>query len=187
LTSLKKLATFKIMISDIEFINKLKSNDQSALGTLFTLYKDDLYKVLYHRVSDKSLLEDVIQQTFVKLWENRNKIQISSSLKSYIFRIAINIILDEKKHEDVKTKYKDRIIDLYEKNDHVAEEENEVIHSVHKIISELPKPIPLAFYLSRYGSMTYIEIADMLNLSVKTIESYISKVLKILREKIKKE
>ena len=119
-----------------ELTLKLKADDKLALSALFDLFSTDLYKILYHRVADKSQISDFIQDTFVKLWDKRQQIDPKQSIKNYIFRIAINLVHDFNKHEHIKEKYQDRIIDMHQQ---ASEDHSELIDSVQNIISSLPE------------------------------------------------
>lgn len=168
--------------TDKELIVKLIAGDKQVLGILFNRYYKDIYNVLYQRVSDKVLIADFIQDSFVKLWEKRDSIDPKKSVKNFIFRIAINLVLDHYKHESQKEKHQDVIMTMYD-DDEIKD--SPFMESVYNLVSKLPSDLSTTFFLSKFGEFSYNDIAEILNISVKTVESRISKVLKICREKIK--
>ncbi len=131
--------------------------------------------------------EEVVQETFVKLWENRKTLNITSSLKSYLFRAVRNSSLNVIKHEKIKDKYKS--YNEYEIKNHSASLDEEIDASeleikIRKSIDLLPSERKKAFIMSRYEGLKYKEIAEKLNISKKTVENQIGKALKFLKSEL---
>jgi RNA polymerase sigma-70 factor (ECF subfamily) len=139
----------------------------------------------YLKDLDKS--EDVVQGVFVKFWGKRKDIQIEISLKAYLFQAVKNSCLNELKHEKVKAKYKDYV--LYMEKEEDVEEQNlesaDLEELIHQKIEALPEKRKVIFLLSRTEGLKYSEIAERLNISIKTVETQISLALKYLREQLK--
>lgn len=126
---------------------------------------------------------EVVQHVFINLWERRDSVDISDSLKSYLFRSvhnrSLNMIRDRKKisEEVVPENFSEQDV-----SDHI--EQLELEDKIKEVIRTLPEKCRVIFELSRFEGMTYGEIAGKLNISVKTVENQMSKALKILRQKL---
>ena len=134
---------------------------------------------------DKEASEDVVQDVFAKLWAKKTEIPLLQSGKNFLFRVTINATLDHLE----KNK---RIVRL-EGNDHMAgsaNETEEIIElkeleaKISKSLDGLSPKCRAVFVLSRYEGMKYREIADHLDISVKTVENHMGKALSHMREKL---
>lgn len=130
------------------------------------------------------MAEDIAQDTFLKLWETRNKID-KRTVKAYLYTIAQNITINQQKRNTLKYKFQkkptaDRDFDTPEKLAEMQEYEIKL----NNVIAMLPDGGREVFLMNRLEDMTYNEIAERLGLSVKAIEKRMSKVLKILRDNL---
>ncbi len=130
------------------------------------------------------MAEDIAQDTFMKLWETRNKID-KRTVKAYLYTIAQNITINQQKRNTLKYKFQkkpttDRDFDTPEKLAEMQEYEIKL----NNVIAMLPDGGREVFLMNRLEDMTYNEIAERLGLSVKAIEKRMSKVLKILRDNL---
>ncbi|MDZ4824223.1 MAG: RNA polymerase sigma-70 factor [Flavobacteriales bacterium] len=139
---------------------------------------------IYYRCGDGVMAEDLAQDAFVKLWETRQRID-KRTIKAYLYTIAHNLMVNQLKRNQLRYKFQkaptaDRDTDTPEK---VAEMKEYEEH-LQRVISQLPQGGREVFLMNRLEDLTYNEIAARLGLSVKAIEKRMSKVLKILREKL---
>jgi RNA polymerase sigma-70 factor (ECF subfamily) len=130
------------------------------------------------------LAGDIAQDSFIKLWENRERID-RATMKAYLFKIAQNNTINYQKRQQLFYKFQkkgtnDREFDTPEKLAEMAEYETKL----KQVISELPDGGREVFLMNRLEDLTYQEIADRLSLSVKAIEKRMSKVLKIFRDRL---
>ena len=131
--------------------------------------------------------EEIVQETFVKLWENKNTLNITASVRSYLFRAVKNSCLNLIKHEKIKEKYKNH--NEYENKNQFnsLDEEIDALELEKKIresIDLLPVERRKAFVMSRYEGLKYREIAEKLDISIKTVENQIGKALKFLKSEL---
>lgn len=149
---------------------------------------NELYKPIrnfvYYRCGDRDLAEDITQDTFVKLWEIRLKID-KSTIKAYLYKIAQNNTINYLKRQQLMYQFRnkpgaDREYDTPEKLAEMKEYEVKL----QNVISNLPEGGREVFLMNRLEDLTYNEIAERLGLSVKAIEKRMSKVLKILRDNL---
>lgn len=132
---------------------------------------------------DLELAEDVVQNVFLSLYDSRNHLKIHSSLKSYLYRAVYNQTMDALKRESRK-------ISGMDTNEMVQEEfrdlmeEAEFENKIQLAIDALPQGCRNVFIMSRNDGLTNKDISIQLNISIRTVETQISKALKILRERV---
>jgi RNA polymerase sigma-70 factor, ECF subfamily len=133
-------------------------------------------------LSDRDESEEVVQHLFVSLWEKRDSVEIEGSEKSHLMRATHNACLNHIKHKKIKQLHAQHIIhtaDEAEHRDLLVEEEFR--QNVNDHIQKLPTECRKIFLMSREQGLKYQQIADELNLSVKTVENQMGKALKQLR------
>jgi RNA polymerase sigma-70 factor (family 1) len=152
--------------------------------SLFDLYFKPIRNFIYYRCGDAEMAEDIAQDVFVKLWETRGRID-RRTVKAYLYTIALNMTINQIKRRQLHFRFmksgsEDRDFDTPEK---LAEME-EYHQKLLGVINELPEGGREVFLMNRLEDLTYNEIAARLNLSVKAVEKRMSKVLRILRERL---
>ncbi|MDR1882575.1 MAG: RNA polymerase sigma-70 factor [Prevotella sp.] len=160
--------------------------DREDFEHAFDLYYRSLCKYLLLFTDDFGMIEDTVQSIYIKLWEDKDTVSINY-IKTYLFVSAKNRILnsirDRQKRRDLLHDYfvnelakeqADEIIDI-----------DEFISLVEKSVDELPPKTKNVYCLSRYGNMSYKEIANRENISVKTVENHISKALQRINKRLK--
>jgi RNA polymerase sigma-70 factor (family 1) len=169
-------------------LEKLKNDDQSAFTIIFTRYYQDLVRFSFGFTRDSDVSEEIVQEVFMKFWENRNSLLIHSSLKSYFLKAVQNRNIDILRHENITHKYASIVLEhplLYENDT-----ENYLLHSelethFNQAMGKIPVQYAEAFRMSRIETLNYQEIAQKLGISVRTVEVRISKALSLLREELK--
>jgi RNA polymerase sigma-70 factor, ECF subfamily len=164
---------------------RIKLGDEQAFELFFRKYNIRLCSFANKFLDNPEEAQEVVQDMFVKIWESRNELDPESSLKSYIFKIVQNLSINRLRRRKVESKYLEiyRLVYIENKEFTVHESllatelEAHIIHSIKKLPSECRK----IFELSRSEGLKYREIADTLNISVKTVETQMSKALRSLR------
>lgn len=169
---------------DQVLFEKVKKDDLKAFETLFRTYYAQLIRYGMSMVRDESVAEEISQEIFMYLWEKRKEIQLKSALKSYLFTSvrykSINYIKLELPKLQATTDL-EGISGISEPP--MTTSETDLLKArVQHAIDQLPDKCRNIFVLSRYGGLTYKEIADELDLSVKTVENQMTIALKKLRE-----
>jgi RNA polymerase sigma-70 factor, ECF subfamily len=139
-------------------------------------------------VRNADVAKDVVQQVFLKFWQTRNEVNIQNSVKSYLYKAVLNTSLNHVTKEKRFTSIEIQNIEAVSCQSDAfpdASLNNRIEEKVHEAINELPPMCREVFQLSRFSDLTNKEIAQELDISVKTVEKHISKALKALREKLK--
>lgn len=161
---------------------RIQNNNKQAFKELFDLYYKELclYMVQFtHNINDA---EDLVQESYIKLWNKRHSIHINTSVKAYLFRITYNAYIDKVRVEKRKElfllefKYATLITEIEEPED------NEKINKIKKIVENLPEKCREILLLSKQEGLKNREIASQLSISIKTVESQI----RIAFQKIRK-
>ena len=173
---------------DLYFFSRLKSGDESAFDYLFNFYYPGLIIYANRYLEDNHLAEEIVQTVFLKLWQDRRFIEINSSVKSYIFQTVRNKCLDVLKHRKVRVNYAKNIQHESEPssddtwNSYV---ESELYVILIRAVEKLPPECQKIFRYSRIRNLSNKEIADKLDISIRTVENQISKALRFLRGELK--
>lgn len=177
----------KTIIFEQKIIEKLKLGDPDSFSDVFSAYYKDMVFFAYSFTHELSSAEDIVQETFVKLWEDHEKLIVTVSLKSILLKTIQNKCIDWHRHKKIVNNHCSYIIDnspLYE-----YDTDNYVLRSdlelrIEMAITNLPEKFKEAFEMNRFEGLKYKEIATKLNVSIRTVEVRISKALGLLRKSL---
>jgi RNA polymerase sigma-70 factor, ECF subfamily len=174
--------------SEKQVLETLRQGSESAYEMIFRTYYQPLCRYAYSFLQDKEEAEEVVQAAFITLWEKRTALAIETSLKSYLYRMIRNSCLNVIKHAKVKQQHVVHEMAVAEVSHesvsqkvHAAELEIKITEAM----KTLPEQCRLVFQLSRFEELKYQEIADQLQISVKTVENHMGKALKLMRLQLK--
>ncbi|WP_296312757.1 RNA polymerase sigma factor [Winogradskyella sp. UBA3174] len=151
---------------------------------IYKTYAKDIRRFLFFKTQDIDAAEDLLQNTFIKLWDNCSKVDYNK-IKSYTYTVANNLFLNEKKHEKVVKNYSDS-----NKKESTNESpefillEKEFMEKLERTISNLPEKQREVFLLNRIENKKYKEIAELLDISVKAVEKRMHQALVVMRKEI---
>ncbi|WP_108868261.1 RNA polymerase sigma factor [Aquimarina aquimarini] len=173
-------------MSEEKLLEKLKKGDTDAYQHLFSTYYNWLCNYIFKLSNDHSLSEDIVQETFIYIWEKRNTLLITTSLKSYLFKSCYNRFLQHIKKEKRKSDSLEKIQwDLIFETYFEKETRYEIrLKKINSLIKKLPPRCKEIFIKSKFEKKKYKEIALELGISIKTVEVQISKALSFLKENI---
>jgi RNA polymerase sigma-70 factor, ECF subfamily len=172
--------------NDQELFTKVKEGDEKAFEVLFRAYYPFLCMYCTRLIKDASAAEEIVQELFVKLWEKRSQIMIESSVKNYLFRAVKNHCLNYIKHNHIKSEYNRKMLEASEPSSQETDEPDaDLMQLIEESISSLPDKRREIFRLNREEGLKYREIAEKLNISIKTVETQMGLALKTLREKLR--
>lgn len=165
----------------------MKSLDKAAFEELFKSYFTPLCSFAQKYVNDVDEAKDIVHNVFINLWNKREEIDMETSLKSYLFQgvynRSLNFIRDHKKLVQFDTPQSVAELNQYvESKDHL--ESNEAESRINNALDDLPEKCREIFLMNRFDGLKYREIAEKLNISIKTVETQMSRALKTLRERL---
>jgi RNA polymerase sigma-70 factor (ECF subfamily) len=177
--------TEPVNITERLLIKLIKSGDSAAFSSLFNAYYKDLVLYGFRFTKDIVSSEEIVQDVFVKLWEERELIGISSCLKSYVIKMVRNRCIDLIRHRNVVQKHsvlasqRSPALD-FDTDSYILY--SELQEKIDSILVRLPDDISEAFRMSRDKGLKYNEIAKLKGVSVRTVEVRIGKALHLLRK-----
>lgn len=162
------------------------AGDQRIFKIIFDEFQPRLYRFLWLKVRNIQQAEDLVQETFLRFWKARGQLRDESRVEVYLFRIAANLAADFFRQRTPSHAPLAAETGLWHalQTDESVHELEQLSQAVAAIVATLPEGPATAFLLSRYEDMTYERIAEVMGLSIKTVEKHIGKALRILREKL---
>lgn len=165
-------------------LKKTSLCDEKTYELFFKTHSKVFRNYIYYKCGDIQQAEDIVQDTFIKLWKNCAKVAFEKA-KSYVFTLANNAFLNEVAHKKVVLQYQKNIsAQQTNENPEFILEEKEFLVKLNKAIADLPEKQRVVFLLSRIDKKKYREIAELLGISIKAVEKRMSKALESLRKKI---
>lgn len=164
-------------------------NDKNQYESVFRQYYKPLCRFAFTFLKDKDDAEEIVQNLFVYLWNNSQNIEINTSVEAYLYLCVKNRCFNQLKHIKIRENYKEHNYEtLKNKHEHtsVRVETNDLEEHLTKAIEQMPEKRRQVFVLSRYEGLSYNEIAQKMDISVKTVENQMTSALKFLRQKLDK-
>lgn len=160
------------------------AGEKEAFDSLFRKYYPRMC-VYAHRYVDMVETEDIVQECFVWIWNNRSVIVVDRSVQNYLFSMVRHRALNAIRKKNIGQKISDMLHEISKEDmDENSFDAEELKRRIQEAIESLPEQYRDAFTLHRFSDKTYSEIADMYNVSPKTIDYRIQQALKILRKKL---
>ncbi|MBD3376225.1 RNA polymerase sigma-70 factor [candidate division KSB1 bacterium] len=165
-------------------VENVKQGDIKAFERLFKRFFKDLVRFAYRYLNDIQLSEDTVQDVFYHIWKHRQSLDPSQNIKTYLYTAVKNRALNQIERKKVAHRYTHSQIHLM--NNQTTPEDKlknkELEENIHKAIQKLPPKGRLIFCMNRFDRLTFTEIAEILEISVKTVETHMSRSLKFLRK-----
>jgi RNA polymerase sigma-70 factor (ECF subfamily) len=178
------------MTSENEIIRRISQGDVRQFESLFRSSYVSLVRYAKSIVKDHDTAEEIVQDFFFRLWNDREKIKIETSLNGYLFRAVHNRCLHLMEHNRVVEKHAKDLSYSPKENPETPSERvqyNELQSAIVRILERLPERCGRIFCMSRFEGMKYAEIADKLSVSVKTVEADMGRALKEFRKALKEQ
>ena len=169
-------------------IRRIQKGDIEAFEQLFREYYEQLCQWAHQYLQDRDSSEEVVQDLFYNIWLNRESMRFRISVKSYLYKSVSNnckMILRQKKRRSEIEKALASNTEMFTDPDNTVESDefNEI---VDQTLDDMPERSAAIFRMSRFEEMKYSEIADVLNISIKTVEANMSRALALLRKNLEK-
>ena len=172
---------------ELQLITQVKEGDQAAWDYIAKMYYQPLFGYVMSMVRERETAEELVQDVFVNFWAKRERINITTSLKAYLYRAARNHTLNYIKRRNFELNYQRSLADRL-KNHHNDTEQafhySELEKRLYESIEALPEKRKEIFMMSRFEDLTYKEIAAALDIPVRQVHYQIGLALKELRSKL---
>ncbi len=180
-----------MLLNDLQLLTRIKRNDEFAFEEVHKQYYSRLYYFIFEFIPQHDLAEDIIQDTFMTLWNKRQELREDTNLGAYLFTVAKNNCLyrlrDHRYRQKLFTSNGLQTIELdlnaeiLSSIDSSANIFDEIEQIIKQTMDELPPKCREVFYLSRFKDLKNREIAEALNISEKVVEKHIRRALKSFR------
>lgn len=174
-------------LNNRKLVQHLKKGNEIAYTYLVDLYYEKLFYYASNLARDSFRSEDIVQNVFIRMWQQREKLNFNISIKSYLYKSVYNEFVDQYRKDiaitSLEKKYIEAINSNIESSDNDKTERR--IALVEKEIEQLPPKCKETFILNKKEGLTYVEIAEFQNVSVGTVEKQMNKAFCLIRNKIK--
>ncbi len=184
-------------MSDEELVEKIKKGDIDAYEEIIKKYENKVCGIIYHMIKNQNDVEDLAQEVFIKVYKNLSKFKGDSSLYTWIYKITVNLCLDEVKKRkniiylDEKLEVEDgeleRELPSSDKTQVELYEEKELKEKLHKCIGKLPEKQRVMIVLRDIKGFSYEEISEITSVKLGTVKSQINRARLKLKELLDKE
>lgn len=185
------------MIDEKELIRQAKNGDLKAYEDIIGLYEKRVFSTIYYMAKNDNDVEDIAQEVFIKIYKNLNNFKEESSLYTWIYRITVNVCIDELKKRkkvvyiDEKIDTKDGEVELQLPDDSKSPtdiaEDNELKYRLEKCIKKLPESQRMMIILRDIKGFTYMEIAEIMKMNLGTVKSKINRARAALKELLEED
>lgn len=173
-------------MNNIELIHNLKKGNSKAYSFLVDTYHNMLCTYAYGLTNDRDLAKDIVQNVFINIWRTRLRLKDDFAVISYLYRSVYNEFLNQNRNlksvVPLDKKYIDALSFVVEEEDEKSLEK--LMKLVRREIQNLPPKCKRTFLLSKQDGLSNIEIAEYLNVSVKSVEAHMTKAFAKLRETV---
>ena len=168
-------------------LKELSKDQESSLEEIYNYYYPRLYDFSRSFLKLEQGIDDILQEVFIRIWQNRRKIKDPESFNSYIFIITRNLLLNELRsrlnHKSLKEEIR-RLSIAKEYEGYEQAQYRDLKNRVEELIEELPQRQKEIFVLSRNEGLSHKEIAGRLQITTKTVEYHISLSIKFLKSRL---
>jgi RNA polymerase sigma-70 factor, ECF subfamily len=181
-------------MTDAEIKEKLSTGDPTIINWLFHTYDTGLCTYANRFTKNKSISEEIVQQSFFKLWEKKANIQIDDTVIGYLFRMVRNNCLNHIKHQQIVNRFNEKylhslkdteeLISISQENGLSIFMAQELETKIYDAIEKLPVNCREIFKMSRFDGLKHLEIAEILGITINTVQKQISIALSKLKTEL---
>ncbi|MEX0684401.1 MAG: RNA polymerase sigma-70 factor [Balneolales bacterium] len=173
-----------------ELIDLLNKGDEQTFEKLFNEYYFSLARFAWRYTESEAIAEELVQDLFLEIWERRKTWKPFGKLRPCLYKIIKGKCLNYLKHQKVKRTYDSQWMEerkaetLSSRDIEIDEQLKQFVQSLNRAVEQLPHRCKMIYKLHRNDGLTYPEIAEIMDISHKTVESQMSRAFKLLREKL---
>lgn len=175
------------MIRDSEITGRIRNGDTKEFESLFRSSYVSLVRYARTLIKDLDTAEEIVQDLFFRLWQDREKLNIESSLNGYLFRSVHNRCLHYIEHNRVVERHAEEMAYSESENQESPSDilnYKELQEKIARILERLPERCGKIFTMSRFEGLKYSEIAEKLSVSIKTVEANMGRALREFRKEL---
>jgi len=177
-------------LNENELLQKISQDDSIAFEALYNHYRLDIYRFIYKFIKSPELSDDLCQEIFIRIWENRNSLVMIKSFKPYLYTITKNHTLNFLKRASVDSKAMGVIYSTFSEKRNEMEDNlitNEYLNHLRNILNTLPAQSREVFKLCRQQGHSYDEVAQMLGISRSCVKKHMVRSMRTLKLSVVKE
>lgn len=173
-------------LPDLDLMRRVQEGEMVSYNTLVNRYKDRLFNVLYRMLSSEDEANDLLQETFLRVWQHKMSYDFRFAFSTWIYTIALNLARNE-----LRRRKKIKFLDIFDFADKLAakEEKKDTSANLKALLESemkrLPEKYKTAFLLRDVDSLSYEEIAQVLGVPLGTVKSRVNRARAILRTRLK--
>lgn len=170
-------------------LRQIAGGDQKAFGKLFHTYRDKLFSFIYRISGSKEIAEDVVQDVFLKIWLQREKVTDIENFNAFLFRMSQNLMINQLRRMSKEVFI---LLEKQKRNHAIPSSADDQLHYknirqfLDKVVNDLPPQQKTIYRLSREQNLKQSEIAQQLHISISTVQNHTTQALKTIREKLGK-
>lgn len=171
-------------LQDVLLVRRIRDGDSATFDALFQSFYSGLCGFVSHQVGSPQVAEELVQEVFADLWRRRREWDPHGPVKRYLYRAAKNQALNHLRHRRVEDRSREQVLKSLRRHQQTPEDVLRFVELstlVHGAIEQLPERCRQVFLLSRKSGLSYAEIAELLEISVKTVETQMGRALKAIR------
>ncbi|MHA4895887.1 RNA polymerase sigma factor [Pedobacter sp. PWIIR3] len=175
-----------LSVSDNELFSAFKNGDHSAFKSIYERYWQLLYVSACKVIKDEDEAKDIVQEVFISFLNKRAELQLHTGLSNYLYTAVRYKVFDLISRQKVRTDYAESLNNFITDHSVTTDRallEKEIAREIEKEIKNLPEKMREVFELSRTSDLSHKQIADVLNISDKTVKKQISNAIKLLKPK----
>ncbi len=170
-----------------QLIEKIRAGDEQVFEELFRTWYSELCLFANQYIGSADISRDIVQEVFIRIWDNRENFHIHSSVKAYLYRAvknqAISHLRKSKPSTDISEAYNTRSV-IYEMDENLLLKDESLTNQIWKEVGKLPERKRTIFTLYRKHGLSYKEIAEVMGITRKTVENQMGRALFFLRESL---
>lgn len=169
-----------------DWVRDIREGNPRAFERLFRTYCGPLVNFARRYVMDLPVAENIVQDVFLSVWTRREQLDPTAAIRAYLYTAVKNRALNELRHIEVEQRSRETIAVPRAVEDSPEKDwsQQELASEIRSAVEQLPQRCRTIFAMSRYDNLTYGEIAQVLGLSIKTVETQMGRALKSLRSSL---
>ncbi len=170
-----------------DLLLKFQWGDIQAFDYIYRKFNRGIFNFAFYLLKSREDSENIVQEVFVRIWENRDKIRNLDAFHSYIFTITHNIVISLIREKLKDIRFKQRLISLqepFEEKIHADLEISEIREKVSEVLIKMTERQREIYLMHSEENLTYREIAERLNISLNTVANHLSNAYKLIRKQL---